>query len=548
MLFEEIMNLEEKVEKKILENLGCTKEQVELWEEPSYEMDKAVVKEFWGYVSKAPAIYLLGDYDVDGIVALYIMATSIKELYPNIPIRIRLPRRFSEGYGLRRVHVDEIKKAMPKGSVVITVDNGISVGSLLKELEDSGYTVLLTDHHQLSGKIPDVTMVLNPTIEADSPFDGNYWCGAGVAYKLCEQVVSIETKNDIESFAALATIADCVTLKEGNWALVRKVLRKFRQGNYPPTLGLLASIAGQDLSFSVEDTFSYYLGPIINAPGRLDDKGASKVLRYLLTKDAPSIESAVELTTFNNKRKALRDAEVQIAKDYVYDNGLEDKCPIWIYSSDFHEGIVGIIAGKIAEEFNVPAFVLTDAPNGCFKGSARAAGDFNVIEYLKSISSYMETFGGHVGAAGLKIRKENFDIVKDIFAPFPYIKNPIEDAFLIQGYEIPIVQELLSRYSPFGEGNPEIYFKYEVNEVSQENLRTVAKDGKTHLFITAEDKSWQVSHFNHDTTSFDDPKHYVLVGTIKLTQFNGEEIPTLLATAVLPSTETKGVSDEEKEM
>lgn len=506
----------------ILGNLNATKESLKEWESGRYLMDNRTVTMFWDEVEKAPSVRIVGDYDTDGICAAYIMAYSIGRVYKQKPIKVRLPRRFSEGYGFNQTIVDEIKEKDAPGTLIITVDNGITAGSLLEDLEKNGYPVIVTDHHEFNGKIPEVTMVLDPKVKGCcESFDGDYWCGAGVAYKLCEQMLDNEAQKLISIYAGIATIGDIMPLANGNWGLVRNMIQTFQKEEAPPSLTCLINMLEQDPKFADTETFSYYLCPAFNAPGRLYDTGASKVLSYLFS---PSVEKAKELVKINNERKQLRNEQTNLAIEAIYDRHLENSCPIWIDLPNLHEGIIGIIASEIVKKFNVPSIVLTEKEDGTLKGSARSVGDIHILNYLNNTGADYLKIGGHAGAAGLSITRDEYSIAIKSQIAKPKIEK--ETVFSIVHDEIPDICEELKMFIPFGEGNPNPILTTVV-DMSEDNVKMIGKE-QNHLMIKDQGDSgpYKITHFYHLPNNLINKNKFVLEGTISESNFNGEEIPT----------------------
>jgi single-stranded-DNA-specific exonuclease len=521
--------------KRDLENalklqMGIGDQDLYKWATSPYLADPAFVSEFWKHIEEAPMIRIVGDYDCDGICASHIMSTAIKSVYKEKRVSVRIPRRFSEGYGINEQIADEIIETLPKGSLIITVDNGIAAADCLEKIRKAGYTVIVTDHHELRDgcRIPDVDMIIDPAVpELLNPLDGNYWCGAGVAYKLCEGAVDEKLASDLSVYAGLATIADCMQLKEGNWGLVRRSVKAFRDGLAPDALCHLLSGMKQDPRFINEDAFGFYLGPAFNAPGRLYDKGAIEVLKYLAN---PTAQGCAWLIETNEKRKALRDKEYKIVKEHIDTSGLSNTCPIWVALPGLHEGIVGILAGKVAEEYKKPAIVLTNAEGkpGILKGSARSCGTFNIFQYLSSIGGLFERMGGHAGAAGLSLTEGNFSLAKKEQIPLSEIGNTLEEKglkFLIRQWEIPAMKEVLDKYLPYGEGNPAPVFEVEVN-VAMDGGRMIGSD-ENHLLIQDKYDRYKLTHFFHTDSGLSDLNHFGMRGHICGSAFNGKETPTL---------------------
>ncbi len=511
----------EAIDNFVLKNLYATKPDLKKWETDKYLMDSRTVIKFWDMIEKAPSVMIFGDYDVDGICSSYILAKSIKKKFSEKNVKVRLPRRFSEGYGINKVVIDEIKGKMPVGSLIITVDNGIASADILEDLESQGYNVIVTDHHALGkNRIPNVRMVLDPSVpECASSFVGTYWCGAGVAYKLVEQMLAEEDAREMECYAGVATIADIMQLKEGNWALVKRTINSFRNGSAPQPLMLLLSMLGKDYQFATVETFSFYLCPAINSPGRMDDKGASKALAYFI---APTIDKAKWIVATNEQRKKIRDEQIACIMQKIYENGSENDCPIWVSAPNLHEGIVGLIASEIEERFHVPSIVLNEREDGTLKGSARTSGDVDIYKYLLSCNANYISVGGHKGAAGLKMKKEEFEKARKTQISKPDEKK--EAPISIEKEEIPELLDELKHFEPFGEGNPTPVFSTIIDMKADKAKLVGSKE--EHLLIEDIDKQFKITHFYHEPNDLVNKNHFVLEGTIGNTDFNGVETPT----------------------
>lgn len=518
---------ENELENLLLEKLKATEDILNDWEINPYYMDSKVVGEFWDNIYKAPAVAIIGDYDVDGICATYIMGESIQKVCPGKKMFLRIPRRFSEGYGLNEKICEEIKAKLPKGSVVITVDNGITSADLLENLEKDGYIVLMTDHHILREgcKIPNVTMALNPSVpELSEAFDFKKWCGAGVAFKLCEQMIPKELARKLETFAGLATIADCMELTGGNWGLVRKAIRSFRERKAPLNLSNMLIMMNQNPLFVTEHSFGFYLGPCFNAAGRLLDNGGSLVLKYLFS---PTEDKLKQLIDLNNTRKKLRDEEYILVKQEIERSGQTEACPIWVNIPNLHEGIVGILAGKVAEEYGVPAIVTTpsEKDSNILKGSARSVGDFNIFHYLSDMNDLFEKMGGHSGAAGLSIHRDNFEkakkhqISKQVFK----LKNEKIIDLYIHPEEIPSIFHILSKYRPFGEGNPEPRFVLDIDLNEEKGFVYLGKE-KEHLVL--DNQKYKITHWSHLPNELSNKSYFRSYGNILETNFKNIGTPT----------------------
>lgn len=512
---------------ELLRNLGVeSMETLKEWEKNPYLEDRMVADTFWGYVKIAPAIGIVGDYDCDGICASYIIGKAANNICPGKKMLIRIPHRFSEGYGINETIREEINEKLPKGSVVITVDNGIAAADVLEGLESDGYVVLMTDHHDLREgcRIPNVTFKVDPAVPAISDgFSWKKWCGAAIAYKLSEYYIPESLKTELMCYAGLATIADCMELKEANWSLVRNVVKLFRAGKAPSALCAMLTAMRQDPLFIDEDAFGFYLGPCFNAPGRLLDNGAGLVLKYLFSPDGDKLKQLIAL---NDERKQFRDDEYETIRAKIREEGKEDMCPIWVNAPGLHEGIVGILAGKVAEDYKVPAIVTTTTETpGLLKGSARSAGNVNIFEYLSSFGELFERMGGHPGAAGLSITEDNFKAAEKHQLPRPDIDSVNADIWKIEQSNIPEIKDFTDNMRPFGEGNPKPIFSIDVDLTGVRS--PFIGENKDHLCIRND--GFKITHFFHIPNNLHDQNKFRLNGNIADSAFNGETVPTFNA-------------------
>ena len=508
-----------------------SKNKLDEWKKNPYKMDPFATVRFWDMVKEAPAIYIVGDYDCDGVCACYNMSKAIRHNHPKKPVRVRIPHRITEGFGINKTIVEEIKEKMPKGSLIITVDNGIAAADLLEELRECGYKVILTDHHELGdNRMPDVDLLLNPKVPVNGHqyFDGDYWCGAAVAYKIAENYVNDDLRRELEVFAGIATVGDVMPLKEGNWGLVRRTIESIRHKKAPRSVLNLLSVLKQEPENVIETSLSFYLVPAINAPGRLFDDGAKKSLGYFLS---PTEEKCIELKDINEQRKALRDEQLELIKEEIVRKGMENDCPIWVSVPGLHEGIVGILAGQIAEEYNVPAIVMTESSTpGVLKGSARSAGDINIFEHLCSFGDIFVKFGGHAGAAGLSIKEENVDIARS-----HQLSKPDKTAFKginlnIEPKEIKDVAQTCEDYRPFGEGNEQPLFTIDVN--LKKTPPRMLGNPAVHLCIQDPNREYKVLHFFHEPNELKNKDAFSLTGEVHYETFREQTTPVFHAESI----------------
>ena len=414
------------------------------------------------YLKKHPdgPVTIVGDYDSDGINATAIMywAFARKGVIP----KLRLPHRFSEGYGLSEKIIDEVDSGL-----LITVDNGIAASSAVKKAKEKGLTVIVTDHHlpPVDSKgnliLPEADVIVDPHDNGKSEFAD--YCGAAIAYRFARALLPDLKLKDLLVLASIATVTDVMPLTGPNRTLVRDGLQLINRRHVVP--GLQVLLQKLDLDDHIDEgDYGFKIGPTFNASGRLYDNGAEKVLNVLCMKrNDPKIPWKVDaLVKTNEKRKEIVKKNLGIARQMVKS---ENTYPIVIYHPSFPEGIVGIIAGQLCEQYHCPVIVFTDSEkSGLLKGSGRSIPEVHLKQTLDKVQQWIVGYGGHAGAAGLSIQKEKLE---SFASAFREAVGPIPDHSLD---EIPYDLELdldhieetlaeLNSFSPYGEGNPRPIFR-----------------------------------------------------------------------------------------
>lgn len=411
-------------------------------------------------------VYIRGDYDCDGVCASAIFEITLKAL--GFQTDVHLPHRFTEGYGLSEKMIDDI----PDGPhLLITVDNGITAVDSIKKAKEKGLIVIITDHHLCrdDGMIPNADIIIDPNaIPNTATFNG--YCGAGLAYKICEKLLENHPQRDeliskLISLAAIATVADVMELIEENRLIVKKGLESMVGFGRTKGLYALLNLCGMDQHITAKD-IGFKIAPCINAAGRILDDGATLSFK-LLTEDEFDIQAEIyarELNQLNEQRKLMKEEGLKKLYKYIEDNNMQNDIPMCIYYPALHEGIIGIYAGNIAEEFKRPCLIFTDSDKeGIYKGSARSADGYNLKALLDKCADVFVKYGGHAGAAGMSVEASRFDEMKTCLAKNCDFKvKSIDEIY----YDLEITEEdiekiipQLEAYAPFGEGNPEIIFK-----------------------------------------------------------------------------------------
>lgn len=417
-------------------------------------------------------ICVVTDYDADGICSAAIMKLMLESL--GADFRIRIPKRISEGYGLSASIVEEF----PNNALLICVDNGIAAFDAIAQAKERGMTVIILDHHMLpeDGRIPPADVVIDPAAIGEADF--LYYCGAGLAYKLA---VHILRKNHsciakCLSFAAIATVADVMPLLGENRLIVKRGLKSMMVDR-GRTHGLSALMKQNGFESAItEQNLGFKIAPCLNAPGRLYDDGATDSYRLLVCEN-PSEASmlASNILQVNELRKQKKDEGVLILRENIKRNNLYDDVPLVLYEPGLDEGLVGLFAGHFAEELKRPCIVFTDAEDAhgstvkVLKGSARSHGDVHLKNLLDKNAHLILKFGGHKGAAGLSINKENLEAFRSALQKSIESMDISDENYYdleVSAKSVPTLIAKLEEFAPFGEGNPEIIFKVKDFEVS----------------------------------------------------------------------------------
>ena len=433
------------------------------------DMDKTVdiLKE---KIEENKKIRIIGDYDIDGVNATYILLEGLERLGADVDSDI--PDRMRDGYGLNR---DLVERAYEAGvDTIVTCDNGIAASSEITYGKEKGMTVLVTDHHEVpyeetedgrSYILPPADAVIDPK-QADCMYPFSGLCGAAVAYKLMEALWESMGKDssdldDLIENVAITTIGDVMDLEEENRIFVKEGLQMLKRTS---NLGLKALI--ECTGIEKEHLNSYHigfvLGPCINASGRLDTaKRALELLRAKTKKEADIL--AGDLKALNDSRKDMTADAVEQAKEQVELSAMKKDRVLVIYLPDCHESLAGIVAGRIRESYYKPVFVLTDAEEDV-KGSGRSIDGYHMYEELNKCKHLLTKFGGHRLAAGLSLEKENVDTLREMLnANCRLTEEDLKEKVTID-MEMSFANvtenmvEELSLLEPFGKGNTKPVF------------------------------------------------------------------------------------------
>ena len=368
-------------------------------------------------IDRGTAICIYGDYDADGVMSTVILSKALSNLGANVTYFI--PDRVEDGYGLSNSSVVNIAQAGI--GLIITCDNGIAASEQIDLAIKLGMKVVVLDHHEpgfkeINGIRKDIVPPAHAVVDAklkDSGYSFREMCAGGLCYRFSEGFYNYigrdfsEIKNELLVFAGIATICDVVDLVGENRILASKALELLNSN--VENVGLQALIDVKDLKHIDSYHIGFIIGPCINATGRLENASMAVDL-FLTNSSEEAYNMAKDLSDLNDSRKLMTTSAVD---EIIGNIGVAPKDKILvIYNEDIHESIAGIVAGRIKETFYRPAIVLTKSKEGV-KGSARSIEDYNIFEGLYRERELLTSFGGHAMAAGLSLKKENIDILRE---------------------------------------------------------------------------------------------------------------------------------------
>ncbi|RIN07093.1 single-stranded-DNA-specific exonuclease RecJ [Staphylococcus xylosus] len=490
------------------------------------DMDKAIERINFA-IDQNQKILVYGDYDADGVTSTTILVNTLKELGAHVGWYI--PNRFSEGYGPNEM---AFKNAYEEGiSLIITVDNGIQGHDEIQMVQDLGVDVIVTDHHEIGRTMPNAYAIVHPMHpEFDYPF--KYLCGAGVAYKLAQKLLD-EPPAYFLGLVAIGTVADLVSLTDENRALVQKGLEVLND-HCPASIRAVLSQAGYSDSIT-EEAIGFIIGPRLNAVGRLEDAGlAAELLMTDSDEEADFLAEQVEF--FNQERKdivsqiteeALAAAEIQVNQGAKF---------LLLAQSDWHEGVLGIVASKIVETYSLPTLILNiDEGQDHAKGSARSIEQVSMFEILNAHTDLITKFGGHHMAAGITMPIENIDSLRNglndwmeqlasttSFEPRKKVDVKIDESDIT----IKNIQDI-QRLRPFGTDFSSPCF--ELEDITVNQSKAIGQESK-HLKLVMGDSKLQAIFWQHGhlVKELGEQQPINVIGTLQINEWNGFQSPQFM--------------------
>lgn len=432
-------------------------------------------------IQEGKKIRVVGDYDVDGVVATYLLFTALTRCNANVDYDI--PERMKDGYG---ININIIKKAQEDEiDTLITCDNGIAAIDQIAYAKELGMTVIITDHHEVpfllqdgirKENLPVADAIVNPK-RSDCTYPFPSICGAVVAYKLIEvlyerfSIPKEEAINFLE-YAAIATVCDVMDLVGENRIIVKYGINRLKNTN---NKGLKALMELHQINMFKLSAYhlGFIIGPCLNASGRLET--AKVGLSLLLEQDNEKARKiAVELKELNDKRKDMTLRGVEQAIELIETTSLLQDKVLVVYLADCHESLAGIIAGRVRERYHRPSIILTKG-HDCVKGSARSIEQYNMFEELNHCKDLLLKFGGHPMAAGLSLEEDQIDSLRKRLNEITTLTeddlvNKVSiDIAMPLGYIKEELVEELEQLEPFGKGNEKPVF-------AERNLKVLKAD------------------------------------------------------------------------
>jgi single-stranded-DNA-specific exonuclease len=442
---------------------------------------KDAAARLWDAILKNESILIHGDYDTDGITASALLAYVLRQ--NGAKVESFIPHRFDDGYGFTPESLEKAIDAFGPCGVLVTVDCGITSCEAVENATKAGIDVIVTDHHEAGPELPKALAIINAKVYPELE-DLQVLSGAGTAFKLCHAFVKYGRENNLGGFrtkldeildyTALGTVADIVPLLGENRILVKYGIEILRRQQRPGIRALIES-AKVNSELTPSD-ITFRLAPRINAAGRVGDANiALQLLESNQIVDAYGCASQLE--TFNRIRQEKEQEIYQEAKEQIERNlAWQSECALLVAGRDWHQGVIGIVASRLARDYNRPTIVLTIQGENAY-GSGRSVSNVNLVEVLSKNAEYLERFGGHPMAVGVGLKVEQI-------APFfeginKDISQQINPADLVEyiSYDGEITLDeiteeffnYLTKLSPFGHSNNKPVFRFNNLKVVKSN-------------------------------------------------------------------------------
>ena len=487
------------------------------------DMHQAVNRVYKALLSgEKMAVY--GDFDADGITATALLVQGLSELGGDVVPYI--PHRMQEGYGLRIPALEKLRKQGV--TLVITVDTGITAFAEIEKARKMGMDILVTDHHVPLAELPPAGIIVDPKrTDSNCPF--KEFAGVGVAFKLLQGLLTSGGHEDLLSssleLVTVGTITDMSPLVSENRYWVKSGLRLLHKTRRTGLVELM-SVAGIEKSKLTADSISYQIGPRLNSAGRLDDAGTSYQL--LVTQDhAQARALAAELEEKNKERQRLVAETYEKARRQILEDGA-DRVILMASDADYPPGVIGLVAGRLADEFYRPVILFKIGADSC-RGSARSIPEFDLMEALKTCHHLLTKYGGHARAAGFnahtrdmqQLQKRLRSLAEERLTGLdlrPHIDIDAEvslTAFTGGAFEE------MRQLEPFGIGNPAPVFLSRKVEVVEQKLVGSQKD-HIKLKLKQDGIVWDTMGFRLGNFLGELSRHIDIVYSVEVDNFNGK--------------------------
>lgn len=498
-------------------------------------------------------IMVVGDFDADGATSVALCMRALA-LFGANDIDFIVPNRFDYGYGLSVALVEEIAKHQPR--LIITVDSGISCYAGVAKARELGMKVVITDHHIAPETLPPADAIVNPN-QPGCAFPSKSIAGVGVAFYLMAAVkqallhleptryhrVNAVNLANLLDLVALGTVADVVQLDPNNQILVHQGLQRIRLRKSCLGINALLAVSGRTDAIISSTDLAFNVAPRLNAAGRLEDMSVG--IRCLLTDDEGQAQQlAARLDSINTERKTIQAEMLAEAEQLMAEVTVQKQTDplkrsgIAICSSNFHQGIIGIVAGRLKEQFQVPAVVFAEESSDRVKGSVRSIEGIHIRDLLEEINvenpNMIDKFGGHAMAAGLSLAKPCLASFMQLFREKTAVKlaalaqqqRILSDGCLPTNNLTLMLARELKLLAPWGQGLAEPLFDGEFRVVN----RKVLKDKHLKLTLARDDQLFDAIAFNIDPTPYLDEsiEHIRLVFQPDINRFKGKQHLQLL--------------------
>jgi single-stranded-DNA-specific exonuclease len=502
------------------------------------DMEKAVERVL-DAVRRQELIWVHGDYDVDGTASTSMVCQFISSIGGKVDYYI--PDRFEDGYGLSNKSID---LALAKNAkVLLTVDVGITSYDQLNYAKLKGLDTIICDHHEPGELVPEAYAILDP-LKPGCPYPFKSLAACGVAFKLvqgiCKTMGSEQKSYEYLDYVAISSAADMVPLRGENRILVHHGLKQLNSNPRPGLHGLI-HCTGLRLGKITASNIVYAVAPLINAAGRLGD--AKRSVEMMLQQDENAAFRIAQILEDENRKRRLFDQKafeeaIPMAKAFIEANAPHS---LVIYGEKWHAGVIGIVASRLVDKFNLPSVLLTNI-DGIAKGSARSANDFDVHTAMKKCEDLLLEFGGHKHAAGLSLKVENveefrrrFDeLAREAISVDMLMPEIVVDAELQFNELSPNFLHSLGRFAPYGFANYKPVFL--TNGVKSVNGVKVV--GNNNLRFRAIQNNFVIDAIGQNLASklnvCTNGKKFSMVYNLELTSLNGAKTPQLIIKDIKP--------------